>query len=77
MQLSLEKQTWMNLEWGFLMVLLYLHLSSTSTLSYYGPVINPWSPHTNKDGKQELDARIAGGSSGGSAVAVSARMCLA
>ncbi len=35
----------------------------TSTLSYYGPVHNPWNPD-----------RIAGGSSGGSAAAIAARI---
>jgi aspartyl-tRNA(Asn)/glutamyl-tRNA(Gln) amidotransferase subunit A len=38
----------------------------TSASSYYGPVHNPWNVE-----------RIAGGSSGGSAAAVAARMCFA
>jgi aspartyl-tRNA(Asn)/glutamyl-tRNA(Gln) amidotransferase subunit A len=37
---------------------------TTTAVSYFGPVHNPWQP-----------ARIAGGSSGGSAAAVVANLC--
>jgi aspartyl-tRNA(Asn)/glutamyl-tRNA(Gln) amidotransferase subunit A len=40
-------------------------LGGTSAVTYYGPVRNPWAPD-----------RVAGGSSGGSAAAVAAGMCL-
>jgi len=44
-------------------------MGSSNTTSYYGPVISPWSV----DGEH----RVPGGSSGGSAAAVAARMALA
>ena len=45
-------------------------MGSANITSYYGNVKNPWGP---KDGKD----LVPGGSSGGSASAVAARMCLA
>ncbi|MCW5699165.1 MAG: Asp-tRNA(Asn)/Glu-tRNA(Gln) amidotransferase subunit GatA [Rhodospirillales bacterium] len=44
-------------------------MGSSNTTSYYGPVINPWSPKVGKD-------LVPGGSSGGSAAAVSARLAI-
>lgn len=44
-------------------------MGSTNTNSAYGPVINPWKIDDGVD-------RVPGGSSGGSAAAVAARMCL-
>lgn len=46
-------------------------MGSTNETSYYGSVKNPWTP---KDAKTPL---VAGGSSGGSACAVSAGLCMA
>ncbi len=43
-------------------------MGSTTTLSHYGPVVNPWST---------TQPRVAGGSSGGSAAAISARAAYA
>ncbi|MBK8906409.1 MAG: Asp-tRNA(Asn)/Glu-tRNA(Gln) amidotransferase subunit GatA [Rhodospirillales bacterium] len=45
-------------------------MGSSNTTSFYGPVRNPWGP---KDGKD----LVPGGSSGGSAAAVAARLALA
>jgi len=44
-------------------------MGSGSLTSYYGPVINPWKAADGKD-------RVPGGSSGGSAAAVAARLAL-
>ncbi len=46
-------------------------MGSSNETSYYGPVINPWR---RKSDGAEL---VPGGSSGGSASAVAARLCLA
>lgn len=46
-------------------------MGSANTTSYYGNVINPWKSKNNKN----LDL-VPGGSSGGSASAVSAKLCL-
>ncbi|MEO1019939.1 MAG: Asp-tRNA(Asn)/Glu-tRNA(Gln) amidotransferase subunit GatA [Pseudomonadota bacterium] len=45
-------------------------MGSANITSYYGPVTNPW---TKKDDPKPL---VPGGSSGGSAAAVAARLCL-
>jgi aspartyl-tRNA(Asn)/glutamyl-tRNA(Gln) amidotransferase subunit A len=45
-------------------------MGSSNTTSLFGPVKNPWGP---KDGRE----LVPGGSSGGSAAAVAARLCLA
>jgi aspartyl-tRNA(Asn)/glutamyl-tRNA(Gln) amidotransferase subunit A len=45
-------------------------MGSSNTTSWFGPVKNPWGP---KDGRE----LVPGGSSGGSAAAVAARLCLA
>ncbi len=45
-------------------------MGSSNITSYYGPVRNPWGPRDGKD-------LVPGGSSGGSAAAVAARVCLA
>jgi len=44
-------------------------MGSSNETSYYGPVVNPWRA---KNSNQEL---VPGGSSGGSATAVAARLC--
>ncbi|MDC3091375.1 Asp-tRNA(Asn)/Glu-tRNA(Gln) amidotransferase subunit GatA [Rickettsiales bacterium] len=46
-------------------------MGSANTTSYYGNVVNPWKSKNNKN----LDL-VPGGSSGGSASAVSAKLCL-
>lgn len=46
-------------------------ISSSSTNSYFGPVINPLSPGLSNNNNKLLSA---GGSSGGSAVAVASNM---
>ena len=45
-------------------------MGSSSTSSYFNPVVNPW-------GGDEIKDLVAGGSSGGSSVAVSAKMAVA
>ncbi|MFO1129238.1 MAG: Asp-tRNA(Asn)/Glu-tRNA(Gln) amidotransferase subunit GatA [Rhodospirillales bacterium] len=44
-------------------------MGSSNTSSYYGPAINPWGPNDGVD-------LVPGGSSGGSAAAVAAHLCL-
>ena len=44
-------------------------MGSANVTSYYGPVKNPWKGHDGKD-------LVPGGSSGGSAAAVAAHLCL-
>lgn len=47
-------------------------MGSANTNSFFGPAINPWKSSKNPDLKL-----VPGGSSGGSAAAVAARLCLA
>ncbi|HYC03727.1 MAG TPA: Asp-tRNA(Asn)/Glu-tRNA(Gln) amidotransferase subunit GatA [Azospirillaceae bacterium] len=53
-------------------------MGSANITSAFGPVISPWSkPSKGADGKVTFDRQLVpGGSSGGSAAAVSARLCL-
>jgi len=48
-------------------------MGSANITSYYGPVINPWTPHAGA----ARGPLVPGGSSGGSAAAVAARIALA
>ena len=56
-------------------------MGSANITSYFGPVINPWTDdntrltYTSSDGRQGRPL-VPGGSSGGSASAVAARLCL-
>ncbi|HXZ67173.1 MAG TPA: amidase family protein, partial [Alphaproteobacteria bacterium] len=49
-------------------------MGSSNETSFYGPVINPWRRRRN--GALDNTALVPGGSSGGSAAAVSAHLCL-
>ena len=51
-------------------------MGSSNETSYYGPVVSPWRRRT-EDGQLKNDKLVPGGSSGGSASAVSADLCLA
>ena len=51
-------------------------MGSSNETSFYGPVVNPWRRLT-ADGKPTNDKLVPGGSSGGSATAVCADLCLA
>ncbi|MGI9523073.1 MAG: Asp-tRNA(Asn)/Glu-tRNA(Gln) amidotransferase subunit GatA [Hyphomicrobiaceae bacterium] len=51
-------------------------MGSSNENSYYGPVVNPWRRITS-DGRRENAKLVPGGSSGGSAAAVCADLCLA
>jgi aspartyl-tRNA(Asn)/glutamyl-tRNA(Gln) amidotransferase subunit A len=51
-------------------------MGSSNETSYYGPVINPWR-RRNANGDLTNDPLVPGGSSGGSAAAVAADLCLA
>ena len=51
-------------------------MGSSNETSYYGPVVSPWRRNA-ADGKPMADKLVPGGSSGGSAAAVSAGLCLA
>ncbi|ORY80236.1 amidase signature domain-containing protein [Leucosporidium creatinivorum] len=48
-------------------------MGSTNLNSYFGPALNPSGPHLAK--VEDGEARVAGGSSGGSAAAVAAGLC--
>lgn len=48
-------------------------MGSSNETSYFGPVVNPWKAESGKNGDDKL---VPGGSSGGSATAVAAHMCL-
>ena len=49
-------------------------MGSSNETSYYGPVINPW--RRKRNGALDNTALVPGGSSGGSAAAVAAHLCL-
>ena len=51
-------------------------MGSSNETSYYGPVVNPWRRRT-PEGHISNDMLVPGGSSGGSAAAVCADLCLA
>ena len=51
-------------------------MGSSNETSYYGPVINPWRRRA-ENGELSNDPLVPGGSSGGSAAAVSGDLCLA
>jgi len=51
-------------------------MGSSNETSYYGPVVSPWR-RRNANGDLTNDPLVPGGSSGGSAAAVAADLCLA
>jgi aspartyl-tRNA(Asn)/glutamyl-tRNA(Gln) amidotransferase subunit A len=51
-------------------------MGSSNETSYYGPVVSPWRRKT-ANGELSNDKLVPGGSSGGSAAAVAADLCLA
>jgi len=51
-------------------------MGSSNETSYYGPVVNPWRRKA-ANGELSNDKLVPGGSSGGSAAAVAADLCLA
>ncbi|MBU2533683.1 MAG: Asp-tRNA(Asn)/Glu-tRNA(Gln) amidotransferase subunit GatA, partial [Alphaproteobacteria bacterium] len=51
-------------------------MGSSNETSYYGPVVSPWR-RLNENGDPSNDPLVPGGSSGGSASAVAADLCLA
>ena len=51
-------------------------MGSSNETSYYGPVVNPWRRY-GENGERSQDKLVPGGSSGGSASAVAADLCLA
>jgi aspartyl-tRNA(Asn)/glutamyl-tRNA(Gln) amidotransferase subunit A len=51
-------------------------MGSSNETSYYGPVVNPWRRKTTQ-GDLSNEKLVPGGSSGGSAAAVAADLCLA
>ena len=51
-------------------------MGSSNETSYYGPVVSPWR-RLNANGDLTNDPLVPGGSSGGSAAAVAADLCLA
>jgi aspartyl-tRNA(Asn)/glutamyl-tRNA(Gln) amidotransferase subunit A len=50
-------------------------MGSSNETSFYGPVVNPWRRGANGVGKADNTLLVPGGSSGGSAAAVSAWLC--
>ncbi len=56
-------------------------MGSSNTTSYFGPVVNPWTDDNTRltykmSGGQQGQPLVPGGSSGGSASAVAAKLCL-